>query len=255
MPYPPEFINIQRTFAQHMAAITGETMRASALRTTALYRILGLDWSLNPDDPVWQRFADELREDGTGFDAAYQVYADRYATGVIPDYDTSRPHWGCFSYEYHPDERVVRLHFSNRDMSGVGPLSSQRQALRMDELRTMFAHIQREQPAAQVVRGGSWLYNRGEYQRLFPTEYARSARIDHPALIARGLWGQFLRHGNRMNDEGAALFLARVADLRDATAYAGCFPYQNLLTEAPISAFYTFYGIGAPQATRRCSAM
>jgi len=246
MPYPLEFLRIQVTFAQRMAAISGQALSDSVLHNTALYRILGLDWSLDPSHPVWRQFVGELREDGTGFDAAYRVYVERYATGAIPDYDTSRPHWGCFSYEYHPDAQVVRLHFSNRDTSGAGPLSSQRQETRVAELRTMFDCIRREQPDAQVVKGGSWLYNRREYQRLFPTQYALSAQVDHPHLIARGLWGQFLRHGNRMNDDVVALFLDRLAELHDATAYAVCFPYQNLLTEAPISSFYTFYGIGAP---------
>jgi len=72
-------------------------------------------------------------------------------------------------------------------------------------LRTMFDYIRREQPDVQMVNGGSWLYNRREYQRLFPAQYAQSAKVDHPHLIARGLWGQFLRHGNRLNDELAAI--------------------------------------------------
>lgn len=96
------------------------------------------------------------------------------------------------------------------------------------------------------MRGGTWLYNRHEYTRLFPREYAESAQVDHPHLIARGLWGQFLRHGNRMNGEVAALFLSRLAQLDDANRYADCFPYQSLLTEAPIPLFYAFYGIDDP---------
>lgn len=95
------------------------------------------------------------------------------------------------------------------------------------------------------MRGGTWLYNRAEYRRLFPPEYGDSARADHPHLIARGLWGQFLRHGSRLNDEIAALFLSRVAALTDPAAYASCFPHQSLLTEAPIRLFYAFYGLDA----------
>src|SRR5579859_7407484 len=105
MPYPPAFIELQVTFARRMAELSGQPMSASLLRNTALYRILGLDWSLDPRHPVWRRFVDELRDDGTGFDAAYCVYAERYAQGLIPDYDPSRSRWGCFSYEYHPDTR------------------------------------------------------------------------------------------------------------------------------------------------------
>jgi hypothetical protein len=244
MPYPPAFLEIQVTFARRMAALTGQPLRESALRNTALYRILGLDWSLDPHHPVWQRFVGELRDDGTRFDAAYQVYAERQAQGLIPDYDTSRPHWGCFSYEYHADGRSVRLHFADLDTTGVGPLSSQRQNARLAELRAMFAQIRREHLDAERVLGGTWLYNRAEYRRLFPPQYGASAHADHPHLVARGLWGQFLRHDNRMNEEVAARFLANLSALDDVAAYPACFPYQSLLTEAPIELFYAYYGLG-----------
>lgn len=244
MPYPPTFLEIQVAFAQRMAKLSGKPYHESLLRNTALYRILGLDWSLDPHDPVWQRFVGALQDDGTGIEAAYQVYAERYAQGLIPDYDTSRPHWGCFSYEYHPDTRVVRLHFVNLDTTGAGPLSSQRKEVRLAELRSLFAHVGLEHPDAERVKGGTWLYNRAAYRRLFPGEYVESARVDDPHLIARALWGQFLRHGNRMNEDVATLFLTRLAALHDAAEYAACFPYQTLLTEAPIRLFYAFYGLG-----------
>jgi hypothetical protein len=244
MPYPPAFLAIQITFARRIAELSGQPVPESALRNTALYRILGLDWSLDPHHPVWQRFVGELRDDGTGFDAAYQVYAERQAQGLIPAYDTSRPHWGCFSHEYAVDGRAVRLHFADRDPTGAGPLSSQRQDARLAELRAMFAQIRREHLDAERVLGGTWLYNRAEYRRLFPPPYGASARVDRPHLIARGLWGQFLRHGNRLNEEVAARFLAKLSELRDAAEYAACFPYQSLLTEAPIALFYAYYGLG-----------
>jgi hypothetical protein len=244
MPYPPAFLEIQITFARRMAELSGQPVHQSLLRHTALYRILGLDWSLDPHQPVWQRFIGELREDGTGVDAAYRMYAERYAEGLIPDYDTSRPHWGCFSYEYHADVHAVRLHFADLDAIGAGPLSSQRQDVRLAELRAMFAEIRREHPDAERVMGGTWLYNRAAYRRLFPPQYGESARVDHPHLNARGLWGQFLRHGNRLNEEVAAHFLARLAELHDAAEYSACFPYQSLLTEAPIELFYAYYGLG-----------
>lgn len=243
MSYPLAFLEIQVVFARRMAELTAQPFHDVVLSHTALYRILGLDWSLDPRHPVWRQFIAALADDGAGVAAAYQLYNERYAQRLIPDYDMSRPHWGCFSYEYDANERAIRLHFVNLDTSGAGPLSSKRRETRLAELREMFAHIRQAHRDAERVQGGSWLYNRMEYKRLFPREYGESAHADHPHLIARGLWGQFLRHGNRMNDELAALFLARLAELRDAGAYAACFPYQSLLTEAPIAAFYAFYGI------------
>jgi hypothetical protein len=244
MPYPPAFLEIQVIFARRMGELTAKPFEEAVLRNTALYRILGLDWSLDPRHPVWQQFIAAMGDDGADSASAFRVYSDRHAQGLIPDYDTSRPHWGCFSYEYDSDARVVRLHFANLDTSGAGPLSSQRKDTRLAELRDMFAHIRQAHPDAERVHGGTWLYNREEYRRLFPPQFGDSARVDRPHLIARGLWGQFLRHGNRMNEEITARFLAHLAKLQDAEAYAACFPYQSLLTEAPIQAFYDFYGIG-----------
>lgn len=243
MPYPLAFLEIQVNFARRVAELTTQPFQDAVLSHTALYRILGLDWSLDPRHPVWRQFVAALGDVGAGVTAAYQIYSERYRQELIPDYDTSRPHWGCFSYEYSAEERAIRLHFANLDPSGAGPLSSARKETRLAELREMFAHIRQAHPDAVRVQGGTWLYNRIEYKRLFPPEYGESVRTDHPHLIARGLWGQFLRHGNRMNEELAALFLARLAELRDAGAYATCFPYQSLLTDAPIAAFSAFYGI------------
>lgn len=244
MPYPLAFLEIQVTFARIMAELSGKPFQESTLCNTALYRILGLDWSLDPRHTVWQQFIAALGDGGASFAAAYRVYSERYAQGLIPDYDTSRPHWGCFSHEYDADMRVVRLHFANLDTSGLGPLSSQRNDARLAELREMFTHIRQAHPNAERVHGGTWLYNREEYRRLFPPQFGASARVDRPHLIARGLWGQFLRHGNRMNEEVTAQFLAHLVELENAEAYAACFPYQSLLTEAPIQTFYDFYGIG-----------
>jgi hypothetical protein len=249
MPYARAFLEIQVTFAWHMAGLSGIPFPQSLLRNTALYRILGLDWSLDPHDPIWQQFIAALPDTGDGTEATnavYRLYTCRYAQGLIPDYDTSRPHWGCFSYEYHPDTQIIRLHFVDLDTTDAGPLSSPRLAARLAELRAMFAHIRQAHPDTARVHGGSWLYNRAEYCRLFPPEYGESARVDRPHLIARGLWGQFLRHDNRMNEDVTARFLARLAALTDASDYATCFPYPSLLTDAPIPLFYAYYGIPNP---------
>lgn len=243
MSYPACFLELQVLFARRLAELSGRPLPQMVLRHTALYRILGLDWSLDPSHPVWQRFVDALGHDGSGFEAAYSVYEERYRQGLIPDHEPSRPHWGCFSYEEQPGDRSVRLHFSNWDTTGMGPLSTLRQSSRLAELQAMFGHISHQHPDVALVRGGSWLYNREEYLRLFPPSYHQSARVDHPHLIARGLWGQFLRHGNRLNEQVAACFADRVAALSAAAEYAGCFPYRVLLTEAPIADFYAFYGI------------
>jgi hypothetical protein len=33
--------------------------------------------------------------------------------------------YGCFHYQYHPEEDLIRYHFVNADTSGYGPLSKE----------------------------------------------------------------------------------------------------------------------------------
>ena len=239
IPYPQEFFALQLAFAQKMSEISQQPYHDAVLHDTALYRILGLDWSLEPNDPVWQAYLRGLSHEGRDDEWTYQFYLSRY--DAIPKYDI--PRWGCFSYQYLADSRVIHMHFSNLDASGYGPLSSLRKEARVAELQAMFLHIKEKHPAAQLVKGGSWLHNREEYKRLFPPAYGQSARADKPHLIGRGLWGQFLRHNNQLNEKVATLFSERVSQLRDVKDYARCFPYQAMLVEAPIASFYEFYGI------------
>lgn len=242
MRYPRAFFDLQLEFAQKMTTLTRRPYLDVVLHNTAFYRILGLDWSLDASNPVWQAYGEGLRcveEDGEWTYQYYLAHLDE-----IPEYDTSVQHWGCFTHEYRSDERAIRLHFASAlDRSGCGPLTSFRMEARLTELHAMFLYIKERYPEVQWVQGGSWLYNRKEYTRLFPVEYKQSAKVDRPHLIARGLWGQFLRYDGRVNEQLAALFRTRLSQLHDVAEYPHCFPYQNLLTQAPIGVFYPFYGI------------
>ena len=239
MPYPQAFFDLQLTFARKIAALSGRPYQEVVLRDTALYRILGLDWTFDAAHPVWQEYMQGLQGKHSDAEWTNRFYLARY--DHLPKHPT--PNWGCFAYDYLPEKQAIHIHFANVDTSGYGPLSSQRQSARMEELRSMFISIKQEHPDAAEVRGGSWLYNRSAYKRLFPPEYGASARPDTPHLVARALWGQFLRYDEQINEESTGLFLQRLDVLEEANQYAGCFPYQVLLTRAPIALFYRFYGI------------
>ena len=244
MRRPREFFAIRLEFAQKMAELAQESYPNAVLRKTAFYRILGLDWSLDAGHRVWQAYCEGLRGEKEDVEWTYQFYLSRLDD--IPEYETTRQHWGCFSHEYHADERCIRLHFAGSlDGSGYGPLTSLRKEARLTELRAMFLYVKERYPEVQFVQGGSWLYKRKEYTRLFPADYGQSGHAARPQLIARGLWGQFLRSNGRINEQVAALFRERLSQLDDVAEYAHCFPYQNLLVQAPVEVFYGFYGIKA----------
>lgn len=241
MPYPQEFFAVQLAFAHKMADLTQTPYHEAILYNTAFYRILGLDWSFDPQVARWQTYLADLQQNDADLNWTYQFYLNHLED--IPEY--TKPRWGCFAYEYEDKTQVIRMHFSGKlDSSGYGPLTSLRKGARLAELKSMFTHIQERHPQARRVHGGSWLYNRQEYIRLFPPEYGQSAHADaKPHLRARGLWGQFLRYDDTINRQIATLFQERLARLHIAAAHPQCFPYQAMLTGAPITHFYTFYDI------------
>ncbi len=240
--YPERFFEVQLIFARKVAEVTGRSFEDAVLHNTAMYRIFGLDWSADPTHPTWLAYVRTLRSDKEqGAEETYRYYLSKY--DELPKSNGLR-HWGCFSHEYLPDEHRIMIHFSNQDFTGYGPLSHQRMAIRKAELKEMFTHIRNERPDAEIVTGGSWLYNLDAYKRLFPVEYGQSAKeADRVYYTGRGLWGQFLDSEWQVNERTAAIFLQRV---EVATTMQECdhtFPYQLLFPKAPIALFYEFYDI------------
>lgn len=238
--YSQRFFEVQLIFARAVAALAHQPFSEAVLRYTALYRILNVDGQLDPTQPVWQAYVRGLGDARRDAGWTHHFYLDH--RHLAPTFNGERL-WGCFSYDYLADRRTIGLHFSHQDTSGYGPLSRQRRVVRMDELRAMFGHIKRVHPDATSVTGGSWLYNRDAYRRLFPPAYVQSARVGIPGFRYRNLWGQFLRHDGQVNEDVAAPFLQNVGQLRGIERASQCFPYQVLDVHGPILDFYTFYRI------------
>jgi len=239
--YSKPFFELQIALAQKMAELSQQPFDEEILRSTAFYRIFGLDWSLNPTNSVWQEYIQGLQLTADKASFSHQFYLQRYPT--IPTF-TDEEHWGCFAFDYDPETRIIKLHFSDQDTSVHGPLSHQRIAIRKAELRSMFQLIRQRHPDATLVRGGSWLYNWESYKRLFPQAFGASAwQQGRPGLQGRAVWGQFLRRGWSIHEETMSLFLQRVQQLERAEDYSQCFPYPVLVTKAPIQQFYEFYGV------------
>lgn len=242
-PYPEAYFNLQLVYTRTMAALTRQSLRDTLLTQTSLYKLLGAAGQFDPRESVWRELlarVDERVDVDEQTRAVYTYYQERYLD--IPKFGDER-HWGCFAFDWRPAQRAVRIHFSNEDSPEPGPLSNQRMAARLEELRAMFAVVRAERPEAERVIGGSWLYTLDAYRRLFPPSFGASATPDEPHLQYRALWGQFLRHDWTLNTTRADDFLSRVARLTDPDRYAECFPCQVLLTSAPVDDFYRFYGV------------
>jgi hypothetical protein len=185
-----------------------------------------------------------LREAENRIEWAYQFYLARWRPGE------ERP-FGCFRYDFVPEGTGIRVHFSNRDGSGLGALSRARQAVRLEELRAMFAAIARDYPEATRVRGNSWLYGLEAYRRLYPPAFCQTiipSRIESEFQYL-ALWGQFLNHEGQVKRTLAEEFLERIERARTIGELAAAFPYRVYGVGCDIEHFYDFYGIDrAPEA-------
>ena len=104
--------------------------------------------------------------------------------------------FGCFSCDPPDTDGMVRIHFTNRDADGIGPLSRTKIETRRQELQAMFTYVQQTYAHATAVRGGSWLYHLEAYRRLFPPVYGDSREVLEGISHFQGTssWGQFLDH-------------------------------------------------------------
>lgn len=250
--YPAGYFDLQLTFAKRVAEVLQRPYDDVLLEFTSLYKLLGIEGEFDATQPTWQ--ATLLAAWSADAEQLHRLYLGQL--GVIPRFTDER-HWGCFAYDYRHEydshTNAIRIHFSNEDGSGLGALSRERMPVRLAELAAMFAHIAKHEPQATTVCGGSWLYNREAYCRLFPAAFTSSPVMDEPHYQYRALWGQFLRHDWTVNQELATRFLDRVAAMRTAEQIATCFPYQVLLTASPISTFFEYYGAGLDSSVSRDS--
>lgn len=244
MLLPQAYFDLQLRFATRAAAVLGRPLEDTLLTHTTCYRNFGLGRPFDPADPTWRDFV-------AGFRAAprHDEWTYRFYRAAVPDWelppDAFAGHHGCFSFNYQPEGRKIRLHFHNRDRSGAGALSRARLSARRAELRALFAEARREAPEARTVRGNSWLYNLDAYRRLFPPEYTagrRPAPDDEFQFTA--LWGQFLDHRGQVKEALVGDFLRRVARARTPADLAAAFPFQVLETECAIAPFHPFYDLG-----------
>ncbi len=61
-----------------MAELSRQSLEETVLHSTAFYRILGLDWSLDPMHPVWQEYLQRLQQEQTDAEQTYRFYLQRY---------------------------------------------------------------------------------------------------------------------------------------------------------------------------------
>lgn len=247
-----EHLDLRVKFAAAIAARTGAAIPETLMQYTDFHR-LTFGRRPKPQDPLWQEFADKIKDINDpekALDEAYRFFASlRSYREKLP---STRP-YGAFAYGYEPADRCVRLGFSEvnldtgiRDEPSI--LSLERRVEVMKNLRLMFADIKANRPGAKIVRGSSWLYNLTSYRSLFPPEYTEKLddpqgkveSTEHGDFQSMLRWGQFIDRTGAVNQDRKAVFLKGIENL-NIDHLADTFPLPTLNVEGDIDKFYEMY--------------
>ncbi len=235
------YFDLQAAFARRVAELEALPLGEACRLHTAFYALArdndaGVEAERNdfdPTHPAWVEFEQAIAIGADPAEYAYSAYLEG-------DAEEESPQGPCFDFTYWPEDRLVRVHFSN-DSQGLA-LRPESVEDRTRELQSIFASIARDHPEAAVVRGTSWLYHLDAYRRLFPAPFIeRMSSAGHPHQFA-ALWCQFIdRHGVVKSDL-ADPFLDAIERSSAMEELDGAFPLDVLATTGEVGLFHDHYG-------------
>lgn len=238
-PFPERYFEIQYTFAQKVASVLCIPIDEALLQYTSFYRRMGIqDKDFNRHSPLWRDFVERVSQGECVSKIAYLIYLHGLETKT-----EEIGKFGCFRYDYRQANKSIVIHFANRvGEKNVSPLSSERKAERMSELKRMFSHIRYCLPEAKLVSGGSWLYDLHSYKRLFPAEYINKLKLCNGKFIQYcSTWGQFLDHFGNLKENLCSEFLHTMARASTKEELIHSFPHPTYRVCTEIEYFYRFY--------------
>ena len=236
------YFELQAKFAARVAEIEGlSLLEAYRLHTTFYALARDNDAGVAPgrnnfdaNHPAWLAFVDAVAGGADAADYVYQAYLD----GDAREEDDATT---CFTFDYWPEDRLVRIHFGNdRHGNALRPTSV---GDRRRELASIVRTIACEHADARVVRGTSWLYHLHAYRRLFPPSFiAGLSSVGHPHQFA-ALWCQFIDRFGVVKPALAEPFVAAIARVTTMQQLDAAFPLDVLGATAPVAVFYEHYGV------------
>ena len=237
-----DYFALQLHFAEVVAARAALPLADAVAQFTNFYRRFGFGLWRAPIAPAWQHCTAHLLtlETHNQRVAWTQAFFVQLPPERLPP---GRQQFGCFGCDPPDADGRVRIHFTNNDTDGIGPLSRTKIGTRRQELHAMFTYTKHTYAEARAVRGGSWLYHLEAYRRLFPPVYGESRTVQEGTAHFQGTasWGQFLDHCEGVKPALRAQFLANLTKL-DRHRLWEAFPVPTYSTQAPIQAFYALTG-------------
>lgn len=235
MLFPKEFIQLQFIFADKVSKILGVSFQKALFDYTSMPIRVGVPFSdLNEKNQNWKSIVENIstKED---YEKAYEIHYKR-----MKDAPPMRMQYGCFSFDYLPDEKLVKLHFANNDKADPDVLSDANQPKRREELRSLLAHIKNEHPEAEEIISSSWLYNIEKFKRLFPNEFFENTTVQWD-FRSLGIWGQFIDKYGRIKTEVLNEFIIKASQCNSLDELKAAFSLKDLKCWSSITCFYNKY--------------
>ncbi len=235
------YFALQATFAARVVDICGISFAEAWRLHTAFYTLArdndaGVAPERNdfdPEHPDWISFLEAVSDGMDPVDYVYKAYLDGDAQE-----DTGAT---CFDFTYWPEDRLVRIHFSN-DRNGTA-LRPSTVDDRRRELKRIFQTVARDHPDAYAVRGTSWLYHLDAYRRLFPPYFLVGlSSVGHPHQFA-ALWAQFIDRHGVVKPTMAATFVEAIELASTPSVLDEAFPLDVLAASSEIDVFYDYFGV------------
>jgi hypothetical protein len=237
--YPREFFGLQINFARKVAQVSGVPLSQVLLEYTNFYRRFNLGRKPDENNPIWHEFIASIDEKNI-IERVYELYQKR--KDIKLEKGPNKKEFGCFTFEYKPEEKCVRIHFDNKEENGSS-LDDINLEKRRGELKSMFEYAKNNYPKARVVRGNSWLYNLPKYRRFFPSEYTRDPKPVRLRFVNLSGWGQFLDKDMKIKSEALNIFQEKLTKAQSLDQVLDSLPLRTLEVETKIEDFYNFYDI------------
>lgn len=242
MPLPRKIFALQVQYAQ-IAADRLELQMEDALKNfTQIFARVG-------GQEGWAQFLTEIDEKTDAEDvvsSAYDFYLRHHVVDVAEEVAKESEPYGCFSYDLgkYEGEKIVQLHFTNRDGGEIGPLSQERIGVRKEELNRMLSDIRQKHPDAKYAGMYSWLVGLPQFQQLMPNSFVGSAykpEIKDARPTNMATWGQFVNRSRGFNQKLAGEFLQKAGNAETEEDLVRAFPYNIKIAVADIEDFYGMY--------------
>jgi len=215
--------------------------RVNIYRNTLLY-----DWKRHPSEedvgPEWNEILARLKEIFNRYknDTSTKQLEEEclsllwpYLRKHLPSSSRGNRPYECWTYNYSGNR--VHLHIANL-YQPKSPLSEMYIPFAASLIR-LLRDVKVERSDIEIVHCGSWLNSMSPFQRLFPEQWTRNARLVSEVRHTMGYWGQFTDRRGDFHSRNSALFRE-----------TGEFPFPNLSCECSIEKALAHLEANFPEA-------